>query len=120
MPSSDSASKKTAIKTVRSPRSGAEIPVGAHAKNTGGKKGRSGRKPDAWKSRLREIVSSDVVLDELEQVLADSRHPAYVGAIKYATEHGFGKATETVEISGKDGQPVQVQVWRFGKREVAF
>jgi hypothetical protein len=102
-------------------RSGVVIPLGAHPGNTGGKKERSGRKPDAWKERLQQIVSSDAVLDELELVLRASRHPAYVGVLKYATEHGYGKPKESLELTGKDSGPVEFrQTWRFGKREIAF
>lgn len=38
-----------------SPRNGYRLPLGAHPKNTGGKKGRSGRKPDAFKRALEEV-----------------------------------------------------------------
>jgi hypothetical protein len=41
--------------TMRSPRSGAVVRTGAHPANTGGKKGRSGRKPDAFKEQLAGI-----------------------------------------------------------------
>ena len=37
--------------TARSPLNGAEIPLGAHPRNTGGKKGRSGRPPSAIRER---------------------------------------------------------------------
>lgn len=80
----------------------------------------TGRPPDAWRERLRAICSRDEVLDTLETVLLDSHHPAYVGALKWCAEHGYGKPRESVEITGAGGGPVQVQVWRFGQREVAF
>ncbi|MHB1864363.1 MAG: terminase small subunit [Gemmatimonadaceae bacterium] len=46
--------KKTGKQAVmRSPRSGAEVPTGAHSSNTGGKPGRSGRPPSAIRELLR-------------------------------------------------------------------
>lgn len=109
---------KTANRTARSPINGAEIPLGNHPGNTGGKKGRSGKKKDAWKLELQRIVSSDQVLVALETILINPANPAYVGAIKYASDHGYGKPTESIELTGKDGGPVQL--WSFGKRKVAF
>ncbi len=45
--------RKTANKTARaSPRSGVALPLGAHAGNTGGKKGRSGRPRDEIRAML--------------------------------------------------------------------
>lgn len=38
-----------------SPRTGYRLPVGAHPGNTGGKKGRSGRKPDEFRRALEEV-----------------------------------------------------------------
>src|SRR3954471_5277074 len=42
-------------KTVRSPVNGAEILAGNHAKNTGGKKGRSGRWPKEFSAFLTSL-----------------------------------------------------------------
>lgn len=111
--------KKTAPKTARSPITGAEIPLGNHPGNTGGKKGRSGRKPDAWRLELQAMVSSDAVLDKLETVLKDPNHPAYVGALKYASDHGFGRAKESVEVTGKNGAPLTIRFVREGSRRTA-
>lgn len=111
--------KKTAIKTVTSPINGAQLPVGNHPGNTGGKKGRSGRKPDEWRRELQALVSSDAVLDALETVLQDSKHPAYVGALKYAADHGFGKARETVELTGASGGPVLVKFVHEDRKRTA-
>lgn len=52
------------------------------------------------------------------QILTDPKHPAFIGALKWATEHGYGKPKETVEHTGKDGGPIQV--WHFGSKKVAF
>lgn len=59
----DNRARKTAKKTATgagklarpSPRNGVQLPVGAHPGNTGGKAGRSGRKPDAFREALADI-----------------------------------------------------------------
>lgn len=110
---------KTGKKTATSPRSGATIPTGAHPGNTGGKKGRSGRKPEAFRALCRALVSSQAVLDAARSVLSNPDHPAWTGALKWATENGYGKAPQP--ITGPDGGPVQIQqVWKFGSREIKF
>ena len=68
--------KKTGDKTgkatvMRSPRNGASCPTGAHPGNTGGKKGRSGRRPDAFR-----------------ELLATIRDEAGISALRYALKRG--------------------------------
>lgn len=109
---------KTATKTARSPINGAEIPLGAHPGNTGGKPGRSGRKPDAFRELCRALASGETTVQQVEAILKDNQHPAFLGAVKWATEHGYGKPTEHVEHSGTVNH--KHQVWKFGDKEVAF
>jgi hypothetical protein len=52
---------KTAIRTAKSGRNGQEIPLGAHPKNTGGKKGRSGRKPKAFVEWCKSVLENETV-----------------------------------------------------------
>ena len=113
--------EKTATKTARSPVNGAEIPLGAHPGNTGGKKGRSGRTPDEFKRMCQELASSESVRSNVLKILASpADYPGlYVGALKWATEHGYGKPTETMKIDAPEGTTM-TQVWTFGKRQVAF
>lgn len=68
----------------------------------------------------RALASSDEVRQNVEKILKNpEEYPKlYVGALKWASENGYGKPTEHVEVTGKDGGPVQV--WTFGKRKVAF
>jgi hypothetical protein len=60
MPARRKTAKKTAKKASAkhakpSPRNGVSLPVGAHPGNTGGKAGRSGRKPDEFKEALAAV-----------------------------------------------------------------
>lgn len=89
---------------------GAVLPVGAHPGNTGGKKGRSGRKPDEFKAMMQRLVSSEDRIKQLRKVLNNANHPHFLAAYKMAAEFGYGKATQSMEHSGKDGAPIDVQV----------
>jgi hypothetical protein len=52
---------KSGVKEMVSPRSGARCPTGAHPGNTGGKKGRSGRKPVDFVEWCRSILNDPTV-----------------------------------------------------------
>jgi hypothetical protein len=51
-------------------------------------------------------------------VLENPASPHFMAAHKNSEERACGKVADTVELTGKDGGPVQVL--RFGDREVAF
>jgi hypothetical protein len=76
------------------------LPVGAHPGNTGGKKGRSGRKPDEFKKLCMRLASRGQTVKAVRSILKDDKHPAFMGALKWATENGYGKAKETIEHGG--------------------
>ena len=59
---------KTGVTMMVSPLNGARTPTGRHAANSGGKPGRSGRKPDEFKRRL-ETVRDEKALPVLEEIL---------------------------------------------------
>jgi len=80
--------------------------------------GGGGRPPDAFKAMCRELACS--AEDGVKIALADNKHPAFLGALKWATEHGYGKPKETLEHTGKDGGAITVQVWQFGNKKVQF
>lgn len=93
--------KKTGKRTMVSPRSGAEVPTGAHARNTGGKKGRSGRKPDAFKQFLRDVLDSPEAREALERVLQSDKHTAYASVLGKIISHAHGLPTQQVEVTSK-------------------
>jgi hypothetical protein len=68
--------------TMRSPRSGAEVPTGAHPGNTGGKKGRSGRKPFAFRMLARTILEDRKTQAELRRAARDRSTPGYGTVIR--------------------------------------
>lgn len=62
---------KTAKKTAKSPRNGQEIPLGNHPGNTGGKKGRSGRRPYAFVLFAQKVLSSKETMDAVKRAAAN-------------------------------------------------
>lgn len=66
-----------------------------------GNKGGTGRPPDKFKELCRELACSGA--EVAPKILKDVDHPAYLGALKWASEHGYGKPKETlaVEVSLK-------------------
>ena len=75
-----------------------------------------GRPPEAFQEMCRSLACSAEAAAAI--ALQDSTHPAFIGALKWATEHGYGKPKETHEHTGKDGAPIQVMI--IGGREVKF
>ena len=93
--------KKTGNRTMVSPRSGAEVPTGNHSGNTGGKKGRSGRKPDAFKQFLRDSLDSEKARKAVETVLEDDKHKAYSSVLGKVIPHAYGQPTQPIEVTSK-------------------
>lgn len=55
----------TGAKEVRSPRNGAVMIAGGHPGNTGGKKGRSGRKPRLFKEFCKKVIESPKIQNRI-------------------------------------------------------
>ena len=80
-----------------SPLNGAKIPLGAHAKNTGGKKGRSGRRPDELREMLRAIVERKGI-PLLRRIVAgklnNATPPDQLRALELALRYGLDARTQ--------------------------
>lgn len=62
----------------------------------------AGRPPDEWRERLRAMASRDEVLEHVATVLlAGPDHPYFDRALQYATDHGYGRAKQELEHTGK-------------------
>lgn len=70
----------------------------------------------------RELASSQNVANSVEKILrCPADYPTlYIGALKWATEHGYGRPKEFVELTGKDGRPIEVQEWKIGQKIIKF
>ncbi len=91
--------KKTASKTALAPPSrngGARLPLGNHPGNTGGKPGRSGRPPKAFKKFCRELAKSGDFQKALQSAATDAEHQNYIGAAKLVATFATAKPAKTV------------------------
>lgn len=72
----------------------------------------AGRPRDEWKAKLRELASRDLTLQHVDAVLAAGPdHPFYGKALDYVTDHGFGKAAASVDVTS-GGEPLKIIVTR--------
>lgn len=97
------ARKKTALKIALappSPNGGARLPLGAHPGNTGGKKGRSGRPPNAFKAFCRELASSPEYQEAIKRAATDDKHDNFAAAAKLVASLAVPKASKKTKHSG--------------------
>lgn len=60
----------------------------------------AGRPPDEWRKALRALADRPSVIAHVESVLEEGpTHPFFAKALDYATEHGYGKAASTVDVT---------------------
>lgn len=64
----------------------------------GGPQPGSGRPPDQWKAALRALADRQEVLKHIDRALKKGpSDPFFEKALDYATDHGYGKATQPVQ-----------------------
>ena len=90
--------RKTAVKTAVSPLNGARIPLGAHPGNTGGKPGRSGRPPKAFKDFLAELRRNSDAQGALARAAKDEKLRTFGAAWGVATDYDDEKPAKKVEL----------------------
>jgi hypothetical protein len=84
----------------------------------GGKRAGAGRKPSTLKGIARKLPkeTAEILLAEIKaeskwKKLADSDDERIVlDTLKYLTDRAHGKATQAMEVSGKDGTPIQAAI----------
>jgi hypothetical protein len=80
------------------------IAANPEMRGKGPPKGSGGRPRSEWKQALANMASSDEVLYHVRCALeAGPEHPFFAKALEYATDHGMGKATQSIEHSGSIG-----------------
>jgi hypothetical protein len=104
-----STAEKTAKKTAKpSPRSGVALPVGAHAANTGGKPGRSGRLPSVVREAMREAFADRIYLLEAFADDASLSVSDRLRALEQLARYGLGATTTQTDPDGNGHLSVQV------------
>jgi hypothetical protein len=106
---------KTARKTV-----GRSFQRGTDPRRGCGKKGRSGRKPDWLKQFCDDLLADKTAQGQIRAILHNKDHPAFSTMWKAVADRAHGKPTAAVELSGSQGSPIPVQIWRIGNREIRF
>lgn len=80
-------------------------PGGRGALNSGGtpgNKGGTGRPPDQFKELCRELASGEKTIASVRKILEDSTHTQLVAALRWASEHGYGKPNQPVDVGVSD------------------
>ena len=99
--------------TARSPLNGADIMIGDHPRNTGGKRGRSGRPPSAIRIRCRGSFAERVPV--LEEIIDDpkSRAADRIRAMDLLGKYGLGALKE---IQGEQHEVMEIVLVDEGPR----
>lgn len=71
-----------------------------------------GRPPDEFKQLCQRLASRNRTVNVVAKILSDEEHPMFMAALKWATEHGYGKAMQPIEHSGAEGGAITVRVVR--------
>jgi hypothetical protein len=98
--------KKAPRDPVPQPHGGALVPGAG-----GGPQPGSGRPPNEFKARCRELASSEHSFAAVERILKNAGHPAFMAALKWATEQGYTKETLTLispEITARLQRQTQI------------
>ena len=67
-----------------------------------GGNGSGGRPPDKFKAMCRALASSKDVETQVRAILkAGSTDPLFIGALRWASEHGYGKPEQAVDVTSQ-------------------
>ena len=82
----------------------------------------TGWKPDSFHNRMKLIADRAAEAKRWERLLSDENQDddTFFKAFDRAADRGYGKPSQGVELTGKDGEPLAPQVWVFGTKEVGF
>jgi hypothetical protein len=90
---------------VSKPRAEPRFEVPKHGKGIlkrGGDNPGGGRPPNWFVNKCRELTTRDQTLQMITEILSDKNHPAYMQALKWAAENGYGKPKESLELTVRD------------------
>lgn len=60
----------------------------------------AGRPPDKFKELCRELATGQKTIEAVEAILEDQDHSQFMAALKWASEHGYGRPSQPLEHSG--------------------
>lgn len=77
--------------------------------NPGNKGG--GRTPEEFKRKMAKLASSKPALAYLDQCVRGEFGPKFaIQAQKYASERGYGRPVQALEVTGADGAPLRTEI----------
>lgn len=78
-----------------------------------------GRPPDKFREEMRSLASWGAKTVRIKQVMADENHPLFAFAWKHATEQGYGRPAQSLDVTS-GGEPLKQSVVVFGGLTVEF
>jgi hypothetical protein len=70
-------------------------------------KGTGGRPRNEFKQEMRALASDDAIIARLRDILNNCTDPVtFIRALAFATEHGYGKATQPIAATGDQSAEV--------------
>jgi hypothetical protein len=82
------------------PRRASATSFGGIAGNPGNKtKAGPGRLPDIFKMRMANLAARNKTAKNVEKILDDPAHPAFMKALEFAADRGFGKAAQAIDLT---------------------
>jgi hypothetical protein len=75
----------------------------------------AGRPRDEFKELCRAMVTREATISRVADILTDPDHPQFMRALQWATEHGYGKADQSLDIQGSVAVPLTIRVVRETK-----
>jgi hypothetical protein len=105
-----SARKRAAKTPQQTPRTRRTANGGTLRVGNPGNKGGTGRPPNEFKELCRQLASSAKTIEQVQKILMSPKHPLFMGALKWASEHGYGKPNQSLEIAGDAARPLTIRV----------
>lgn len=90
--------KKSRLKSrkgVKQPHGGVLIPGAGRGPAKGAPN--AGRPPDEFKALCRELATAENTIKAVRAILKDKKHAQFIPALRWASEHGYGKPTQPLE-----------------------
>lgn len=60
----------------------------------------AGRPPDKFKELCRELATGEKTVAQLRLILKSKKDPQFMSALRWASEHGYGKPAQPLEHTG--------------------
>src|SRR2546423_1548009 len=67
-----------------------------------GHRGGGGRPPDEFKKLCQELASGEKTVESIRKILDDKDHSQFMAAVRWASEHGYGKPSQPLDIGVQD------------------